>query len=106
MRVSCSGRTSVPLTIAESTWSRPHLPEIAARWLIQARVVGVGGHVGQFAALAAQHRGPQLLRLGAERVGRLSGYHVPRTLVDFRLKLAGAPAGVARVHPQRGDRGR
>ena len=39
--------------------------------LVEPGVVGIRGHVGEFAALAAQDGGPQPVRLGAERVGRL-----------------------------------
>jgi len=72
--------------------------------LVQARIVGIRGHVGELAPLAAQHGRPEPLRVGAERVGRLGGHHVPGAVGDLRLELPGAPAGVARVDPQRHDR--
>src|SRR6185312_15272916 len=92
-RVSCSGRTSVSLTWASLVdggrgrgGGKPsRIESLRARRLVKAGVVGVRRHVGELAALAAQHRRPQLLRLRAERVGRLGREHVPGALLDLDL---------------------
>src|SRR5262245_34312078 len=71
--------------------------------LIEHRVVRVGGHDGELAALPPEHLGPEPFRLREERVRRLASEHVPGPLLDLRPQLARAPARVPREDPQRGD---
>src|SRR5215470_12282641 len=60
--------------------------------LVEHRVVRVGGHDGELAALPPEHLGPEPFRLREERVRRLAGEHVPGALLDLRPQLARTPA--------------
>ncbi len=89
---SSRSRSKISRTASErSTPLPPASPESASvhRW-----VVGVGRHPRQRPRLTTQHRVPELVGLGVERVVGQGIDHEPGTLAHFLLKLIGRPPGI------------
>src|SRR5881392_457896 len=63
--------------------------------LIELRVIRHRRDERELAALAMQHRAPELVRVGRERVVGLGRDDDPRALLELALELSRAPAGVA-----------